>query len=523
MTTQQESLKQLPQKALKQIRALCAGNGAERDSVQIKSANGFMIECEAINHLEIHIDTEEDQKSGRHIVGEMIENPAQIQETIKKLPVVALKNDETRKLITKTLLDRPDKGFSLHAEYFTIEPLCRSYSMPQPCNTCQGHGQIGCNRCGGRRQETCPECHGRTMKPCNYCNSSGFVQGQDGRQAQCPRCYGQRQIQCSYCRKTGVVNCRQCKGSGAIKCGSCKGEAFNTRIIHVIAKLKTLFEIDRASLPDPVTKIIEDQGDRMVAKGHIHLRAEPVRREDGGVAIQYMAVFPYGDLELTINGKPLKTHIFGYKGKLLRVPNFLDQLIDDSFDYLQEAANGEGDVSKKIRKSTRSRLVAKGLVYALTMPSKKAVFALKKKFPMGVSNEKLKDIIVLSKKALANVTRKTKIGGMFVGIIVTSILNATYFLTSVRDLITTSINNENIIMGLDLLLLPIGGFVGAYVSRYLGKRPLKKALGPLMPAKGTGQNDSFGWLNYGASALIFFATIYIAKTIGQNVPPWFPL
>lgn len=521
MTDQNEDRKELPQKALKQIRALCAGNGAEADSIQIKGATGTVIECMAINHIELHTDTIEEQKIGHVVVGDMVENPQSIIEAVKGITGVALKNEETRKFITKILLDRPDKGFALHAKFFDIEPLNRSFSYLEPCGSCQGQGRTACRTCGGRRQETCNKCHGRTMTPCTYCHSSGYIQSADGKQIQCNRCFGQRQMACNICRKTGVISCRQCKGDGAVKCNNCKGAAVTTRITHLRVKMKTLFEIDRAELPDAVTKVIETQGPKMVAKGHIKLHAEPVKREDGGLAIQYQAVFPYGDLELTINGKPLKTHLFGYRGKMLRLPNFLDQLIAGNVEHLQDAASGQGDVSSKIRKASRSKLIAKGLVYSLTMPSKKALMALKKKYPMGVSNELLKDIIISSNKGLANVTRKTRMGGIMVGALATALISAAYFMTSLRTSLAPILGQENIIIIVDFLLIPVGGFVGASVSKFMGKRPLQKALGPLMPKKIGSQSST--WQSYVTSAFIFFIVIYVAKIMGNSVPTWFPL
>ena len=517
--------KQLPQRALKKIRALCKGNGAPADAIQIKSANGEVIQCQALTHIELHPEIKEEKKKGRFEAGEIIEDPSQLQKVIGNYTSSALKNDETRKYLAKILLDRPDKGFAVHAEYFDVPPLQRDYCTHEPCGTCQGNAAITCGRCGGKRQETCNQCHGRTMLGCSFCNGSGFMQSSDGKQIQCNRCFGQRQIACTYCRKTGTITCRQCKGTGGTKCNSCNGSAFFTHIIHVAVKLKTLFEIDRAALPHPAVKVIENQGGKMVAKEHIQIQVEPVKREDGGLALQYDARFPYGDLELSINGKPLKTHIFGFKGKMLKLPPFLDQLVDANFQILKEAANGQGSVTGKIRKASKSRLIGEGILAAVTMPPKKAMLALKKKFPMGASNAFLKDVILTSNKALANVTSKARYGGLGLGAIIMALLNGGYFLASIRETVVGSLPSPAPMI-VDFVLIALGGFIGNLIVQKIAQNPLQKALGPLMPAQQRGKfkpkTQTKPWLSYIVSMGVFVLMIFLSKVSGGSVPNWFP-
>lgn len=526
MTDTSVDLKELPQKALRKIRALCKGNGAPADAVQIKSAKGEIIQCEAITHIELHPDIVDEKKKGRHQVGQVFEKPEQMKKTIDDYVAQAIKNDDTRKYLANILLERPDKGFSLHAEYFDVEPLNQSYSLQVPCSTCQGHGNAACNRCGGQRRETCPQCHGRTMVPCNYCNSSGFMQGPSGEQKQCNRCFGQRQMACTLCQKAGAVACRQCKGSGTSQCNSCKGAAFFTHITHLVMKMKTLFEIDRAALPHPAVKIIEDAGWKMAEKGHIKLHAEQVKREDGGLAIQYDTEFPYGDLELTINGKPLKTHLFGYKGKMLKLPNFLDNLLELNIQLLDKAAHNQGNVSAHIRKVSKTRFIGDALLLAVTAPPKKAMMGLKKKYPMGASNDLIKNIIVMSNKALANATRKTRYGGLGLGMLLAGLLDAAYLFGPIRGMAAGSLG-ENITMAIDLGLVLLGGLISGKAAVFMAKRPLKSALGSLMPDNKRGRFKAKSpnniWIGYALSALVMLIMIYVAKVSGAAVPGWFPL
>jgi len=521
-------LKQLPQRALRQIRALCKGNGAPADAVQIKSAKGEIIQCQAITHLELHPDIIDEKKKGRHQMGQVLENHDQMKRAVDDYVSKTIKNDETRKYLANMLLERPDKGFSLHAEYFEIEPLNRDYCVHEPCDVCQGHGNTTCGKCGGNRRETCPQCHGRTMTPCNFCNGGGFIQGQNGQQKQCNRCFGQRQTACNLCQKTGAVACRQCKGSGTNQCNSCKGAAFFTHVSHIIMKMKTLFEIDRAALPHPAVKIIEDAGWKMAEKGHIQLHAEQVKREDGGLALQYDAEFPYGDLELSINGKSVKTHLFGFKGKMLKLPNFLDNLLEQQIQSLTRAASGQGNVTSTIRKISKTRFIGDALLLSVTMQPKKAMLGLKKKYPFGASSHLIKNTIVSCNKALANATRKTRYGGLALGMILSGLIFAVYLFASIRGLIVTNIG-ENLTTAVDLLLIGLGGFISGKAAIFMAKRPLNTALGALMEQVPIQKRKKFKakspnniWIGYVLSALVMIAVIFLAKWSGNNIPTWFP-
>lgn len=522
---QLEELKKLPQRALRQIRALAKGNGVEPDSIQIKKAGGEVIYCQAITHIELHPEIVEEKKRGRLQIGQLLENSALLDKAVQDMTIGAIKNDETRKYLANILLERPDKGYSLHAEYFDAEPLNRDFCYHQPCDSCAGHGNVGCSRCGGQRREVCNVCHGRTMIACKFCHGSGTIQGADGKQTQCNRCFGARQIACTICQKTGAISCRQCKGSGTNQCNDCKGGGFFTHITHVVLKMKTLFEIDRAALPHPAVKIIEDSGWKMAANGHIKLTAEQVKREDGGLAIQYDTEFPYGDLELSMNGKPLKTHLFGYKGKMLKLPNFLDTIIEQNFNLLIDAAKGDGNAISKVRKAAKTRLIADALLLAVSLPPQKAMIGLKKKYPIGASNDLIKNAIIFSNKALANVTRKTRFGGLGLGALLISALDAGYLLGPIRNIAETALGSPAII-AVDVILIGLGGFLANKCVGYMAKRPLQNALGSLMPDTQRGkfkpktQNNIF--VGYIASAVIFMMIIFVAKMMGATIPDWFP-
>lgn len=514
-------LKSLPQKALRQIRTLSKGNGADPDSIQIKHAKGRMIECRALTHIELETDSEDESKRGQHQVGDILENGQAVEQAVNTYLSDIIKKADTRKMMASIIQKSKGKGFGSHGEIFPLDPLKKDFCFHQPCGHCEARGQMTCRNCGGHAVERCTKCHGRKLTVCNYCQGSGTTTGPNNQQIPCRQCAGRQQIPCTLCRQTGTINCRTCGGSGRQKCSECDGAGIFTFIRHIHVKIKTLFEIDRTELPHPVVKAIEDTGPRVIERGHIQLKkAEQVQREDGGLAISYLATFPYGDLEISINGKSITAHLFGFKGKMLKLPNFLESLVERNYDYLQQAAAHKNNALQNIKKATKSRLIAQGLALSLQMPGKKAMMALKKKFPLGVSNGFIQSIIKDGRKALSNVTHKTRLMGFAASGLALFALYAGYLFSPVRALIGHDIAS----MTIDVILIITGGFLGTQILGMMLKRPLLNTLGKILPnnakIKSYTQTDMF--IMFGLSTVLFAIAIVAMFVIGRDMPSYIP-
>lgn len=496
----------MKRKALAQVRTLTRGNGVEKDSIHIIKENSSTVNCEAITHLELNHETLEKQQKGQHQIGDVIESAAALPKIIDKLSTDALKNTDMRKAMANMLLSRSDKGFSIHAEEFEIEPLSKEFCYFQPCEPCQGHKKTTCPACNGQKIMQCNKCYGRTTISCNFCHGNGITRGSDGVEKQCNRCFGKRSIKCTHCQSRGSITCRKCNGTGDTKCSTCGGVGVFTHMIKVFFKIKTLFEIDRASLPHPAVKIIEDKGSKLVKDGHIKIQGEPVKREDGGLAIQYNVQFPYTALDIGINGKPFKIHMFGFKAKMLKVSNFLNQLIEKNYALLIRAANNDGNVVAHIRKASKTRMIGEGLLFSVTMRPKKAMMALKKKFPIGASNELIKDIIVQSNKALINISRKSHFTGLAIGLVITAIINAAYFFLPVRHIVSGLLGETIALTAIDFSLILLGGGITMMLSKYMAASPLKKALSPLMSDQ---QHTTFKPINHNSQWPAFAGSVVI--------------
>jgi hypothetical protein len=519
-----DPLQEIPRKALKKIRAICRGNGAAPDSIQIKSMDGELVEFEAYTHIELQPDIREDKVSGKVESGKILQENSQVNTEIGGQISHAIGNTESRKDLANILLERPDKGFSMHGKKFSVPALNQDFSIFHACGHCKGQGQEECPRCKGVMREICNKCHGKTMVPCQYCSATGSVNGPDGKPMQCNRCFGHKQIICTYCQKAGTVACQQCNATGAIRCSVCKGAAYYTDVIKVLMQINTAFEIDRTTIPNPTVKLIEDIGEELAAKKHIALEAQQIKRDDGGLAIQYNGNFPFGDLGITINGKLAKCQVFGYNAKFIKLPNILDGLTTAPRQILEKAAKGKGNVLSQINQASKTRIFGEALQLALLLPRKKAMTALRKKYPIGISPKAIKHIIQISYLALQNATRRSRSIGFGFSALMIALFETLYFIGPLRLFILKLTGSEPIVALIDFILIPLGALICRMMAQRFAKQPLRKALGAYYPAgkkkriKTTIEGNVQSYIISGA---IFVICVYGAKLFGQP-PAWLP-
>lgn len=521
---QNNPLQDIPQKALKKIRAICRGNGAAADSIQIKAMNGELVEFTSLTHIDLKPEIKEEKVSGKVQSGKLLQDNAQVDAEIQNQITHLLGNSDARKDIAQILLDRPDRGFSLDGEKFSMPALNQEFSVHHACGKCGGQGQEECPRCKGVMREICNKCHGKTMVPCQYCGASGSVNGPDGKPMQCNRCFGHRQVICTYCQKAGTVSCQQCNATGSIRCSTCKGAAYYTDVIKAVMKLDTNFQIDSTSIADDALKLIQKSGDMLAAKKHLLFDVEQIKRNDGGLALQYTGNFPFGDMDIAINGKIAKCQVFGYNAQFTKLPNILDGLTAGPRKTLEKAAKDKGSVLKNINQATKTRIFGEALQLALLLPRKKAMTALRKNYPIGISAKAIKHTIQISYLALQNATKSARKIGFMSSAVIIAAFEVLYFIGPLRGFILKLIGSEPLVAMLDFILIPLGAFLCRLLAKQFSKQPLRKALGEYYPAgrkKRIKTTIDGNVQSYIISGVIFILCVYGAKILG-NAPAWLP-
>ena len=516
----------MPQRALKKIKALCKGNGVKLDDIKTHQVNGEVVNCVGITHIELASEVRTENKKGQVVVGKLVESPEQIKQGIDESSKALLSSESSRKKIAELLMERPDQGFASHGEVIELDALNDVYCMHKPCNQCGGNSRMACNRCNGRKQEICSQCHGKSMIPCNFCSATGQMQGPDGKHTQCNRCMGERMAACPLCRRTGHISCRQCKGQGNITCAGCAGDGWFTDITMLHVKIKTLFEIDRTTIPNLVVPMIENNGGALVEKGHVRVKSEAVKRKDGGLALQYATKFPFADFSIGLGKHNITFSAFGYNCKMLKVPDFLDKLISPGLGRLNKAAQGEGSAADLIKGASKYRLLNKAITLGLTKSKKQAFMELKKSYPFGVSDKRLQQAIILSNRAFANVTRKPRYIGLGIGLALSAAIFAGYYLGPLRAKILPMLNNETVQMAVDLGLIAIGGVLSALMIKVVAKKSMQDILNDIginnMKGGGvkTGKSGLYGFIG---SAILLLIIVEITRHIGAVTPSWYPL
>ncbi len=286
--------------------------------------------------------------------------------------------------------------------------------------------------------------------------------------------------------------------------------------------------MDRTSVPAPVVYAIENSGDKLVAQKHIDLiSAESVRREDGGMAIHYKARFPYGDLVFSVNGKPITAHLFGNRGKMLKLKPFLEDMIEPGLEHLGRAAQGEGRVANLIKKASQYKLIASALLFVSSMPKKKAFMALKRKYPMGISNDAVMQIIKQSDQALGNVTRKPRYIGLGAGLIVTALLIGGLLLTKTYAAIIIKMPHLIFEIILSTGLVGLCGYLTTIIIKKFADKARSQAIGHLMAAStkmvAPARTRTSGLYAYIGAAIILLIISEITRHVGLATPAWYPI
>lgn len=515
----------LAQTALEFVRGLCKGNGVKMDSVTLGSFKGVISGTTASTLIEIRPQTSEKKIAGKTVVGTVVNGPSGVQQAVDETLIKAVNNNEARGQMVRLLMSRPDQGFGLHGSSLNIDFLSKDFCWHENCKTCHGQGRAPCVKCHGTQRELCLQCHGKTMVPCMLCKGTGHVNGPNGRPQPCSKCHGQRQVICMMCHRTGKIPCRQCKGTGTSVCTACSGSGWFTHIAHLATQAITYFQYDRVPVPAEIMPIMDTDPASLVKNGDIKIEAKQVAQPNV-IGVEYDVKYPYGDITFGIRKKPLKAHLFGYNARLLEMPDFLETLIGRGYSELEAAAAGAGSVSSRLKQAGKFRIIALALLNAAQSSSKKTIAMLTKKYPMGLSAEKMRSIAELADKATALITRKPRYYGLGIGLVIVAAFYAAYYIGPGRAMIAPYIGNPDLNIIIDLFIIFMGGTITTISIQMAAGRALREALGHLVPPKDRKRlipkTRTSGWWGYVGGIIIYFimieATVHIESAA---TPVWY--
>ncbi len=514
-------------RALKRVRALCAGNGLKADSITVESSALEVRHAQAATYLELKPRQSEKRVNGKQSIGTVVQSKADMQRRIDKTILDSIGQPSKRSALLKHLLDRDDSGFGLKQKSFAISDISEDYSWSENCTTCHGQGKTACPRCNGLRQEKCPQCHGATTITCPACRGSGQITGANGQMQTCTKCQGRGQIRCTLCHGTGKITCRQCKGTGYAICTSCGGTGWHTHVVHLSVQADPHFEFDRKHLPKGLIETLDRAPQKLTESETVKISSAPIEDDPNTLGVLYDLKFPAGEISFSLKGKKtIKANLYGYDAQLSDMSPFLEKITAPGLARLQAAAQGKGNVSENIRLASKYRLIGQALLMGAQKSVRETAAALHQKFGLGLQAKTAKVIAKNADQAMALITRKPRYTGLALGLVLVAAFYGSYYLGPLRGLIAPHIPDENLHILIDLIIIFIGGTITTLSIQLTAKRALQNALGHLVNAnqkkKLMPKTRSSGWWGYAGGAIVYLIMIELTVHIGASATPhWY--
>ncbi len=527
--------------ALKQIKSLVKGNQCAPESVTLKEFEGEVLHFQAETMLNIMTKLSNRRVAGRVQGMIKVDNEIAAKEAMTKAYLTLHKDKDMEKQIRDTFLNRPDRGFAVDGVVVPLPFWKKEFAVQEPCLTCKTTGNVTCLPCGGKGVSPCPRCHGTAMTHCSHCNGAQMVTGQNGQRIQCPICHGRGKTGCNLCAQSGRAQCKTCRSRGTTTCPNCQGNAWSSLIHTVEIQARTAFDYPRDKLPDKVVAMIEKYGDKIKEYAEIKIAQDHVsvvnhddeekakeqeladKRQDLRIPILYEVILPYGHLEYIINDKSYYTFLFGNQAALEHVSPFIDDLIKNGVRKLHDAAELRGDVHENLKMAGEYRTVKEGIVFTATSSVKKAKAKLKQANMLGLSDNKISEIITLSDRALKNITKKPRMVGLGISALVNLIIFGIYFLTPLRDSLIGHVPNTALHAFVDGIVLLATMYIGVMAIQMTAESAIKKTMAMLLPGGIKTAPPKLGQVAYWnivLSLTIFIGVVAISPQTG-TAPSWY--
>ncbi len=528
------------EKALKQIKSMVNGNKFNPEEVELKEFKGEILCFEAENMLTVLKKTSHKTVAGRVNGPIVVANESAAQEAMNKAYLTLSNDKDMQRKIRDVVLNREDKGFAVDNNIIPLPFWKKEFVIFKPCHSCNSSGKVRCLRCAGKGLEQCTHCNQSGMRPCTHCNGMQMIQGPNGNQIQCPMCHGRGRTSCNYCNQTGRIQCKTCRGKGTTICPNCNGNAWSSEIHIMEIEARTAFDYPKSKLPEKVVAMIEKHGSKVSKHADIkisqaeesnvnaddkekaRLQADALKKKDCLIPIIYEVYLPYAHMEYEINNNSYYSFIFGTQGKLIHVSSFIDDLIKNGIRKLDDAANLRGDVSNNLCQAAEYRTIKEGIFYGATYSLGKAKKMLKQSNRVGLSDNSINTIIKNTDLALKNITKKPRNIGLALAGGLYFIIFAAYFLSPLRQIITSNIANQNLHIICDLSILAISTYLGILTIQGVAHSAIKKIMSKIGINKSTRPKlgDKLYW-NAGMAMIIFIAILEISRNISQAPPNWY--
>jgi hypothetical protein len=349
----------------------------------------------------------------------------------------------------------------------------------------------------------------------------------------CAKCNADGSVLCSLCKGQGLMKCQTCAATGLMKCSKCAGTGWLSHLAHVELEARIHFEYDRSTVPQQVARMIATYGPKLVERGDIEIQLRPdvlpiydAHSKDGAdpeqqkpqeavITLEYDAKVPFGPIRFQFPDRIVPGALFGYQGRVIEAPSFLDDLTKLGQQVLSDAAAAKGNVAGNILRAAKYKMLQDVIVQTAVQGSRRRAHAvLAGRYTTGIFSEKLMVLTGQADLAMRNATRVPRYVGLGGGVILFAALCWGYFLAGGRPALLSAGVPEIVLSLLDALLIPTGTGLGGFSARFAAFFAQSRILKKIMPTELEGKvplpkAGKAPWWALGFSAVTVMASLYL--------------
>lgn len=525
------------QRGLDRLKAAARGNGIDPDTITLENFEGEVLHFEARSLFEIKPTVAEKTMPGKEqgeVCASATDLKVKIQQNIEKTTI----NKDIIGYVSDVLRRRADKGFFINNLVVKLERLNKHFVFYNSCTGCQA-GKIVCMACQGAGVSNCPRCQAHRTIKCPMCRGTGASRQKDGSMGTCRKCNGQREAPCAFCRATGKIKCNPCQGSGRVACQKCGASGIISEMAFVSFEAKTHFTYESEDLPPDIIPLIDQLGPELAIKEHADIEVlaekeqawaqreyqvtEKVKYKDE-LVVPYYVRLPWGDIKFKMGETEMNGKLFGLHPRLLNLPPFLEGPIGPGLDRLTQAANNLGNVRANVTEAIRFQAIGDTLVAVATLPPKKALGAVRRKWSLGLRPDITAKMTLLADRAFQNLSKRARIFGLIGGLALGAVVFALWLIGPLRDLVKAQGLHPYALIALDAVLVITAGYAATVISQLATRRAMASFFEKILPPEKAKtiipRAGKSGLIAYAGAAVMFAAILALTAYLGKPLPEW---
>ncbi len=463
------------QAVLADVRSAVKGNGLKPDSVTLEKLDAQTAEFTAATLLELNADTSETTQPGRASAKKTFPDKHSARSQMMADTDAVSEDPAISGKIRDLILKRDDKGFGLQNAKIPVPFMGGEYAAIMNCQPCRASGKIQCRNCRAEGYEECKHCRGRGEIQCTHCRGSGQLQTQNGMQS-CTYCQGRQKMRCNYCKGERRTPCNFCKTKGWEQCKECQGKGAVSTLIKVSYQAIARFQYELKNLPQNIVSILKSE-EKNIAK-HALFKVKTTDRKDReegedakspeGLGVHYQCQLPYANAAIKIKSEEIPLLLFGKTYEPANVPDFLDKILAPGLKALGNAAQEGGleSVQRNLKQAMRYKTIYTGVMASAAKGETKGAQILMSRHPIGLSQEKARQIVTHAGQALDRLGKKDLQKWMGIAVGVGAGVAALYFVTPVKGMANEAAGGGQLAIIMDCLALAVAGGCGLILFRH---------------------------------------------------------